>query len=435
MAQWWVCALSIMGLMFLGLCMGLPVCFAFFLANFIILFIFVGGVNSFFMLAAIGIDNLMSYYLAPIFLFILLGEILLKSGAGKLVVDAVDVWIGRLPGRLSMLAVGAGAVLGALLGSTLPSAAILTGSLGPVMKEKRYSTDMIIGPILIGSMLAVLIPPSNFAVLVGSIAKVSIGYLLLGIVGPGLLLTFVSMLLLGIAAAIKPSIAPPSSMRVPIKQKIVVTLRATPLLGVVFALTGFLFLGIATPTECAGMGALVCFLIALVQRRLNWEGIKAILLDSTKIGSMIMLIVMSAAVFSSIIAYTGGAAGIAKIVVGLGVSRITAVILMLLVVVLLGMITEITSIAMITIPIYMPVVKALDIDPLWFNTLMVTCLTIGSISPPFGLLLFTVAGYMPETPLATIYRIAIPWNIVFLFVIAICIAFPSIITWLPSMMR
>jgi tripartite ATP-independent transporter DctM subunit len=224
--------------------------------------------------------------------------------------------------------------------------------------------------------------------------------------------------------------------KIPLKVKLQVTLRdLIPLGFIIFMVIGFIFLGVATPTEAAATGTLGSFILALLYRRLNWEVIKKAVMGTVKVTTMIFMIVIVSTTYGQILAFTGAAAGMTEFITKLSIPPIVILIGMLIVVLIMGCFMETVAIMMITIPIYMPVVNAFHYNPIWFGVLMLIALETGLITPPFGVTLFVMKGVAPpEITMSDIWRAVTPYVIVDILCIAVVMVMPVLATVIPSLM-
>ncbi|GAG99364.1 unnamed protein product, partial [marine sediment metagenome] len=255
--------------------LGLPVAFGFLVVAFIGIFILSGepGLEK---LTSSFVRSVASFSLLPLPLFVLMGEVMFHSGIAPKMMYALDSWLGRLPGRLALLAVGSGTLLATLTGNNMASVAIMGSVLIPDMEKRGYKKPMTLGPILGSGGLAILIPPSGLAVLVGAIGEVSIGKILIGIIIPGLLLALLYAAYIIVRCWLQPSMALPYEVsHVSLRDKMVDTVKyILPLGFIIFMVVGVIFLGVATPTEAAASGAFGTFILAAIYKRLNWQTVK-----------------------------------------------------------------------------------------------------------------------------------------------------------------
>ena len=433
--EWSVLLLIFFCLLLVVLASGMPVAIGFLTLNILGLYFFMGGEVALSLLATSAFSSVGQFVLIPIPLFILMGELLMRTGLANMTVEAADHWIGRLPGRLAVSAVGGGTLFGALSGASMASVAMLGSTLVPEMIKREYKPELSVGSILAGGGLAVLIPPSALGVLLGALAKVSIAKLLLAGLLPGLVLAALYFGYFTLRAKFQPHLAPPyTAPPLPLAHKLRSLLVVSPLLGLVMVVTGFIFLGIATPSESAAMGVVATIFLAACYGRLNWNAMKTALISTASTTSMMLLVIVGSAGFSQILAATGSTSGLVDAVVELGLSPTTMVIVMMLMVFVLGCFIDTISIMMVSIPVFMPLVQTLGLDPIWFSILILVQLELAGITPPFGVLLFVMKGVQPHLSIMQIYRAAIPIVAIQLVLIAILMVFPAIITILPTTM-
>lgn len=436
--EWWVYMLFFFGGLGALLLIGLPVAFAFLLVNLVGAYAIWGGEIGLAQLV-LSIDSSVStFVLVPVPMFILMGTVMFHSGIAFKMIDVLDEWLGRIAGRLSILAVGAGALFATLTGVAMGSVAMLGSTLAPDMQRRGYAKSMSLGPILASGSLAIMIPPSALAVILASLGKFSIGKLLVGIVLPGLLLAAVYVAYIVIRCTLQPSLAPPYEVTpAPLRRRLADTLRyVAPPLSVIVVVIGTIFLGVATPTEAAAVGALLCFVLATAYRRLTWAVAKKAVGSATSLSVMVLIILTGSAAFGQLLSFSGVTPAITRLVTDLPVDPILILILMQVIVLFLGMFIEQTSIVMVTIPIFMPIVQALGWDPIWFGAILMLNLEMATISPPFGLSLFVMKGIAsPDTRMSDIYRAALPFVGLNIAVMAIMIAFPALVLWLPGLMN
>tara|TARA_B100000676_G_scaffold265922_1_gene279265 strand:- start:487 stop:1797 length:1311 start_codon:yes stop_codon:yes gene_type:complete len=429
----WVHNLTLFfGMLMAMMLSGLPVAFGFLTLNILGLYFFMGG-NTLSLLATSAFTSVGQFSLIPIPLFILMGELLMRTGLAAKTVDAVDHWIGRVPGRLSLSAVGGGTLFGALSGASMASVAMLGSTLVPEMAKRNYKPTMSVGAILGGGGLAVLIPPSALGVLLGALAKVSIAKLLLGGILPGLLLATMYFFYFSVRAKLQPELAPPyTAAPTTLSVKLNALLSVAPLFSLIAVVTGTIFLGIATPSESAAMGVIATIVLAACYRCLSWTALKSALMSTMTTTSMMLMVIVGSSAFSQLLAMTGTTSGLVSTVAELDLSPIMTVIVMQFIVLLLGCFIDTISIMLVAIPVFMPIVVLLGIDPIWFAILILVQLELAGITPPFGVLLFVMKGVQQHLKMSEIYRAAIPIVLIQLVLIAILMVFPQIVLFLPE---
>ena len=436
--EWWMILLVFIGALLLLLATGIPVAFAFFFINIMGAVIFLGGATGLRQMILSIFSGLTSFTLAPVPLFVFMGEILFHSGMAVRTLDVLDKWLGRLPGRLSLLTVAGGTIFSNLSGSTMANTAMLGSLLVPEMTRRGYSKPMTLGPILGTGGIAMIIPPSAIAIILGTLSRVSIGSLLLAGIIPGLLMALLYGLYIVLRCSTNPSLAPSYQVAaVAWPEKISAFLKyVLPLTSIVFLVVGLIFLGVATPTEAAAMGSVGSLVLAALYRSLDLKIARKAVTGALEVTVMTFMIIAGSITFSQILAFTGASRGLVEFVVGLQLSPLFLVIIMMVLLMILGAFMDQISMMMITIPIFMPVIKALGFNPIWFGILMLINLEIAFTSPPFGLLLFVMKGVAPEgTSMGDIYRAAIPFIICDLVALTLILIFPALAIWLPSLMK
>jgi tripartite ATP-independent transporter DctM subunit len=428
---WYVSLSLILGGVVFVMALGVPVAFAFLIVTAIGVYALQGGGGAFLQLILSIYSSVSSYALVPIPLFILMGVVLWHSNIGQQAVDAIDKWIGRVPGRLSLLTIASGSVFSALSGSTMANTAMLGSLLMPQMTKRGYSRGMSMGPIMAGGGLAMMIPPSALAVILASIGKISIAKVLIAAIVPGVLMAVLYTIYIVTRAVRRPHEAPTYAIPATTTgaKLLAVAKYLLPLGLIIFSVSGLIVLGVATPNEAAALGAISSLLLAAAYRKLTWSLLKKSLLDSVKITAMTFAIMAAATGFSQILAFSGATRGLLDAVLGLQVSPIVLVIGMNLIVFFLGCFMDQIAIMLITLPIFMPIINSLGLDPVWFAIIMLVNLETALMTPPFGLLLFIMKGVAPpDTTFAQIYASAMPYVLLNILAMTVLIAFPSLVS-------
>ncbi len=436
--EWWLILIIIFGGLGLLIMTRLPVAFAFLLTNIIGAYFIMGGVGGLRQLTLGIATSLGTFALIPIPLFVFLGEIVFHSKMAPVALDTLGKWLGKLPGRLSLLTMGSSAMFGALSGSAMATTAMLGTVMTPEMIKRGYDKSMIIGPIICGGSLAMIIPPSGVAVLLGAIAGISIGRLLISGIIPGLLIAGLFIIYIAVRCWLNPSLAPAYEVAPsPLRERVTLLLRNVVPLGLIFFMAvGVILLGIATPSEAAALACLVALALAAAYRTLSLEVLKKSVSGTVRVTAMIFMILAGSLTFSQLLAFTGATRGLIQAVTELEVAPIFIIISMELVVLFLGFFIDALSIMMISIPIFMPIVNALGFDEIAFGLLILVLLEMGQETPPFGLSLFVFKAVAPpEITMGNIYRAILPFVLVQLVAVALINIFPTIATWLPSLMR
>ena len=424
----------IVGMMMLGV----PVAFAFLTTN-IIGWLFFNNWD----VAAIYqvVDNstilITRFTLGPVPMFILMGSVFFHTGLAVRVFDGLDALFGRLPGRLCYLTVAGGALFSTLTGSSMANTAMLGALMVPEMQRRGYNWRMSMGPVLGTGGLAMIIPPSALAVLLAAIAGIDVGRLLVAGFVPGFLLAGLYALMITLQLWVNPAGAPPYDVkRISIGQKLrLVCTNILPMGFIVFMVVGFIVLGWATPTEAAAVGVLGVMILAGMYRTLSLSAIRTSVDGTVRVAAMVFFILMNSTVFSQLLAFSGASAGMIAWATSWNVSRLIILLMMFLVLIVLGMFMDATSMMLITVPIFFPLAQKLGFDLIWYGLFVLLCIEMGGTTPPFGLLLYVMLGVAPRgTSLFQVANAAFPFLICDSVLLLILVAFPQLALFLPDLM-
>ena len=419
-------------LLFALLTIGMPVAFTLAFSGALGLYVVGGWEAMAGVLSTAPLSTASTYELISVPLFILMAEFVIMSGVADNLFKAAATWVGRVPGGLAMATALAGAGFGAISGSSTASAATLSSTTMPAMLRQGYEPKLAGGVVAISGTLAMLIPPSIALVLYGIIADVSIGSLLIGGVIPGILVTLVIMGTVWVLVMINPAAAP-RGQAYSLREKLHSLRVVGPMVFLFMAVTGVIYTGIATPTEASGLGAFGAFLIALWERKVNLAAMSKALTHAAHAACMIIMIIVCAKVFGYFFTLTQSTQALVAWVSALEVSRWVILAMILFGYLVLGCLMDQVAILILTVPIVLPVVKALGFDPVWFGVLIILMAEVGLVTPPIGLNVFVVARYA-RRPLAEIFGGVWPHVFSHLLLVVVLVAFPQIILWLPSQM-
>lgn len=428
--------LLILGVFVLLMMIGFPIGFSFLAVMLGCSLILMGPDKGWSFFLGSVFDSLTKFTLTPIPMFIMMGSILFHCGLAVKSIDALSKWLGAIPGRLSILSNLTGGLLGLLSGSALGTTALLGTLLAPEMRARGYSKTMTYGPILASGGLAMIIPPSNLTVIFATIAHISVGKLLVAGLIPGLLMMLFYGGLIVARTVHNPSLAPSYEVSAaPLREKMqAMLINVLPLGFIIFLVTGLIVVGVATPTEAAATGAAGAFLLAALYRALKWDVFVKTMKETVKISTMVFFIVAGSITYSQILAFSGISRLITRSILDLSVSPNVTLLIMMLIVILLGTLMDQVAIIMITVPIFFPIITALEINPFLFGVLMLINLQIALTTPPFGMLLFVIKGVATEeVSMGELYRSAIPFILCDLTVMFLIFVFPSIALWLPNL--
>ena len=424
---------GIVGLMMLGV----PVAIAFLLVNMVAAILLMRSFEGIMQVVDNATDLLTSYILAPVPLFLLMGALFFHTGLAYRMFAALDQLLGRLPGRLSFLTVIGGTGFSTLTGSSLANAAMLGSLLVPEMKKRGYKLHMAIGPILGTGGLAILIPPSALIVLLGSVAQVDVGKLLLAGVLPGFVLAALYAVTIAVQLLLDPSAAPGyDPPRAALAEKLkTITINILPMLGIVVVVVGMIVGGLATPTESAAFGVVAVIVLAVAYRSMTMEAVRKSLHSTVVVSGSLFFILVGSSVFSQLLAFSGASNGFMAWATGLSENRYLLLLFMFCVLLVLGMFMDQVSMMLIAVPVMFPLATQLGFDPVWFGIVFLMAMEMSLTTPPFGLLLFIVKGMAPPgTRFEQVVAAAFPFLVADAVLVLLLVLFPSIALWLPGQM-
>lgn len=436
--EWQIALIMMLGIVVGSMFLGLPVVIAFFAANIVGTWVFLGGDAGLSSMPMEFQRAIARFSLTPVALFLLMGELLFHTGVAFRAIAAVDRLISKVPGRLSVVSIAGGTMFSSLSGSTIANTAILGSVLLPDMMKRGYQPTIAMGPIMATGGIAMLIPPSALAVLLASLAEQSIAKLLIAGILPGILMAFLFLAYVVGRCSLNPSLAPTYEVEeMTVRERWMPFVKyVLPLFSIFVVVVGSIFFKWAAPTEAAAMGCIAAAIACLCYRALTWKSIKKAILETAKINTMIMFIIAGSLTFSQILAVSGAVDGLLSQITAFNLTPFMAVIMMMMVLLFLGAFMDQVSMLLLTLPFFMPFAAAQGIDALWLMVLMLIVMEISLLTPPFGLLLFVMKGVAPfKTSLMQIYAAAAPFVVIELFVLGLLILFPSVALWLPTLIK
>ncbi|MFC1955135.1 TRAP transporter large permease subunit [Chloroflexota bacterium] len=433
--EWWGTLLIIFALLLAFLLTGVPVAFAFMSVNIIGFFIWFGHIPGLYLLVPTAYSGTANFGYVAIPLYVLMGEVLFHTGLASMMIDNMAKWVGKVPGILSLLGVAGGTIFAMMSGSSVGATATFGAVLTPEMRRRGYQNEMIYGPIMAAGSLAVLIPPSVITVLVATVSQQSVGKLLIASVVPGFILSALYVGYILVRGYLQPHLMPVfTPPKVTWGERMVALATTLPLALIIFVVLGLVFFGVATPSESAALGATSAIILAAAYGRLSWSVMKKALLAAIGVTVMLLMIFMSASAFSQLLAFTGVIKALSYIALSAPVPSIVIIIIMQAILAVLGMFIDDISMIMITIPLFFPIIRVLGFSDAWFGILLLVQMELGSITPPFGLLLFTMKGVVPGSRMEDIYRSALPFCLLVVILLILILIFPQLATWLPNLM-
>jgi tripartite ATP-independent transporter DctM subunit len=394
---------------------------------------------------------MMNQTLMAVPLFVFMGVVLESSKIAERLLDTMSQLFGALRGGLGFSVMLVGMLLAAstgIVGATVVTMGLISL---PVMLKRGYAPEIACGTICASGTLGQIIPPSIILVLLGdqlssayqqaqlkqgifSPEQISVGDLFVGAVIPGLLLVSLYMVYLAGVAWLRPQMMPAanSTQQEPLSLTRISKALLPPLL-LIFAVLGSILAGYATPTEAASVGAVGALFLALANQQLNLSTLKSSMQQTVRITSMVFMILIGASLFSLVFRGFGGDEQIHQLLANLPGGKITALLLVMLVIFVLGFVLDFIEITFVVIPIVGPVLLTMDIDPIWLGIMIAINLQTSFLTPPFGFALFYLRGVAPkEISTRHIYRGVIPFIIIQLIALFILSLWPELITWLPS---
>lgn len=432
----WALALVLgLALLCLVLAVGAPIFIGFLLMNLLGVWALFGSAG-FGMFAGSVTDSMSSVNLTTIPLFVLMGEILFRSGAVEVVFDSVDQLVGRIRGRLYVFTMVLSTIFGALCGSAVAVVAMLGRTVLPTMHARGYDKQLSAALIQGGASLAPIIPPSLLAVLIGSMANVSISSLLMAGLVPGLFLAVLSIAYAYWRLWRDPTLAPRDESARAQRQPLRALLRLLPFGVIVFSVMGLMLLGVATPSEAAATGVVGSLITAAWYRRLTLRMLRESLASTVAISSMILVILAVSVFFGQLLSFTGATARLVELLATVDLPPLVLFWLLMIVPFVLCMFIDQLAFMLVAIPIYAPLASKSGFDPLWFWTLFSINMTLASLTPPFGYTMYALRAAAPD--LLTLKEVfAASWPITWVFVAGMVIMslFPAIITWLPGVLK
>jgi len=382
-----------------------------------------------------------NYILLALPLFVFMGVVLEFSLIAEKMYDALFLLLSGFRGGLAITTLVLGTILAACVGVVTASVTMLSAVALPAMIKRGYDRSLAAGVICAGGTLGILIPPSVMLVIYGPMARVSIGRLFFGAMGPGLLLAILYITYVAVSCYFRPALAPtipPEERAVPLSQKLKLTFASLiPPVFIILSVLGVIYMGIAPPTEAAAVGAFASLVLTVIYRKLSWSTLIKILRRALEISSVVMFIGAASVAFTAVFLKAGGGKVVQEAVLATPGGRWGVFAMVMFIYFILGFFIEWLGIFFIMVPILAPIAPMLDFDPIWFGIMICINLQTSFLTPPYAFAIFVLRGVAPkELGLTSSDIIRGVWPFVILIVVglALCIAFPEIILWLPSKM-
>lgn len=424
-------------LLFLFVFCGLPIAFSLLATAFLFGLPIYGQVIGLQMYAGIT-QTASQFLLSAVPPFVFMGFMLERSGIAERLFYALRMWLGRLPGGLALATMAMAAVIAASTGIVGAVEVVIGVMAIPAMLQYGYSRVLASGTVCAGGSLGTMIPPSIVVVIYASVANLSVGQLFAGVLAPGMIMVTLFFGYILIRCIVKPEEGPRAPLEdiVPMGQRLWITLTAfVPAVALILAVLGAIILGIATPTEAASVGALGAVLLTIAYGRFTWSVLKETLTQTLLVNCMILLIVVGGSMFSGVFRIHGGNDLVSTVIDAMGVGDLGLVLILLAVVFVAGFILDWVSIVLICLPIFVPLLDAAGIDPIWFAVLMVVVIQTSYLTPPMAPSIFYLRSIAPpEITYSDMYWGVMPFVICQVITLLLVFFWPELATWLPTVL-
>ncbi|KAA0012790.1 MULTISPECIES: TRAP transporter large permease [Billgrantia] len=378
--------------------------------------------------------TLNDFILTAIPLFILLGELLLRSGITERMYSALSVWLDRLPGGLLHTNIGASSVFAAMSGSSVATAATIGTVALPAFAERGYSERLALGTLAAGATLGILIPPSINMIIYGAITNTSIGKLFIAGILPGLALAGAFMLTIMAFALMRPGVVGKASERASLRDRLASLVDLLPPAFVFAIVIGSIYSGWATPTEAAALGVIAALGLAVWNRKLTFRMLHECFLSMARTTAMIMLIIVAAFFLNYVVGILGIPTTLTRWVADLGLTPFGLILALVVFYLVLGCFLETLSMMIATVPIVVPMVVQFGFDPVWFGIFLVVMMEISLITPPIGMNLYVVQGVRGRGSITDVMVGSLPFLAIMLLFVLLIILWPGLVLWLPDAM-
>ncbi len=382
-----------------------------------------------------------NFILSAIPMFILMGALLERSGIAERLFNVMNMWLGRLPGGLALATIAMGAIFAASAG-VVGAVEVMIGLMAiPAMQRARYGNSLIAGTICAGGSLGTMIPPSVIAVMYASLAQISVGKLMAGMMLPAMVMVVLFLGYIYLQGRMNPVEPYPGDAAqgfepddIPLRDKLIATATVLiPVFGLIFAVLGSILAGIASPTEAAAVGAAGALLLCIANGRFSLAVLRDSLAITVRISAMILLIVAAGTMFMGAFAANGGARLIRDVVDGAGMGPTAMIVFFLAVVFVLGFVLDWTANVLICVPLFTPFIREAGIDPVWFAVLVLIVIQTGYLTPPMASSIFYLKSIAPpDMTYGQMCRGVLPFIGLQLLTLALLVIFPALATWLPD---
>ncbi len=414
--------LVLFALMFLRI----PISFAMFIVGFAGLLCLLPSAAVFNLLTANVWNEFSSYSLSVIPLYILMGEIVFRSGISKNIFDAAYKWIGHFKGGMAATTILASAGFAAICGSNSATAATMSTMALPELKKYKYNEMLSTGSIATGGTLGIIIPPSTVLIIIGIFTQQSISTLFIASIIPGLLLVLLMILVIVYLCYRHPEYGP-AGTKSTWAERIKALVGVLPILLLFVFVIGGLYAGWFTPTESGAFGAFGAIVITLLMRKLTWEDFRAAIISTLRTSAMVMMLVVGAILFGRFLTVTRLPMIVADYVTALPLPSTMLLLIIVVVFIVGGSLMDALGFLIIAIPVFYPTLLTLGYDPIWIGVMLCVITSMGAITPPIGVNVFVVQGMSPSTSMVTVFKGASYFLLAYAAFIALAILFPWII--------
>lgn len=419
--------------LFLLLALGVPLGYAMALVGFAGFALLIGPDAAVYSAGQVIFDNVMSFDLSILPLFILMGSFIAQSGLAEDLFGVAEAFLGHRRGGLAMSTVAACGGFSCVCGSSMATVATMAKVALPSMRQRGYASSLASASIVSGGTLGILIPPSTTLVIYGIITETNIGKLFMAAVLPGLIAVSLLMLAVLTTVLLHPE-SGPRSERQGWRKRLFYLRRTGGVIVLFVGMMGGIYLGVFTVSEAAGIGAAGSLLFVLWRRALTWRVLKDALTDAALTTATIFVILFGALIFANFIEVTGLPGELKAWVASSHLTPIALILMITAVYFVMGMVLEILSMMLLTVPLFLPMVTAIGYDPVWFGIFVILVCELGLITPPVGLNLFVFRATARDISVAAISRGLIPFIIALLAVVGIIVSMPEVVSFLPGMM-
>jgi len=386
-------------------------------------------------LSSVVWNNANSYILIAVPMFLLMGELILKSGVSTYFYRGVVVLLGRLPGGLLHANIFSCAIFSAVSGSSVATAATVGTVAIPEMLKRGYEPRVVFGSLAAGGTLGILIPPSIVMVLYGALVEESIARLFMAGVLPGLLMAGIFMIYIAIHLLIVPRLAPSRERDAAMAPRAADMAHIVPVLGLLVVVLGSIYVGVATPTEAAALGAAGAAVLAWAYGGLSTKVFNESLMATVKTTCMVTLIIIGAQILSTALTYSGVSRAVSEWILAFGLSKWVFFLALVVLYLILGCFVDGISMIYMTLPVLLPIIKVFQFDLIWFGVVLTILIELGQITPPVGLNLFTIHAISGGRSFSDVVIGSFPYVFLMLLVILLLCVWPQLALWLPTSMR